>query len=113
MGFEYTEISQTCRTRERREQLHVSNREDAIGSISTVSSLINMFLCVNDAILFKELDHVWGNCREVNDLVAGNPRPESWCAICRFGLKGNKSHKSSFLRIVTPCSNGFVVLIIR
>ena len=55
-----------------------------------------MYLCaVGKAILFKELAHIWGNCGEVNNLVTGDPRPESWWRVRRLGLKGNEFHKRS------------------
>ena len=82
-------------------------------SEDTVSSLVDMFLRVSDAILFKEFVHVRGDCREVNDLVASDPCAESWCRVCRLGLKGNEFHSVLFKVIAAPCSSDWVVLIIR
>ena len=90
MGLEYTEVPKACWTWKRREQLHIGDRE------AVVSSLVDMFLRIGDAILFKEFVHVRGDCREVNDLVVSNPCTESWGRVCRFGLKSNEFHKYSF-----------------
>ena len=97
MGSEYAEVSQACRARKGCEELHISNSINRLGGVRAVFNLLKAFTGIREAILLKELRHIWSDCGEIDDPIVSNPCPDFRDGICRSGFKGNKFHKYSFL----------------